>query len=112
MTRRFASFVARVFGVRKRPQLVALSVCPTCACEHAIEIVQAVKRAGEVREPSGMVRECVRCATRYTALYAGGAIIYGGESGRANGQAAPTGGAGDGRAGWLDDDLPELTLRG
>ena len=62
---------------RKRAPLAQLAVCPSCACDVAVEVMVAWKHAGQERERAGVVCECVRCGARYTVLDNGGAIAYG-----------------------------------
>ena len=62
---------------RKRAPLAQIAVCPSCACEVAVEVLIAWKHAGQERERAGVVCECVRCGARYTVLDNGGAIAYG-----------------------------------
>ena len=93
--------------------------CPGCACEHAVRIAVSYAQAGDREERTGVVRDCVRCGTRYTALDAGGVVRYGAQGaigarvgsdsvaghGRAG---ANPGGAGDGAGASLFADMETL----
>ena len=97
--------VARLFP----PRIVAPALCPNCKCSHAITMAESRQHAGSARMPSGTVCECVKCGSRYTVTYSNEVVTYIGNRARQN--VAPSGGREDGRPGWLDDDLPDLTLR-
>ena len=99
--------------------IAALASCPGCACDVAIRIAVAYRKAGKREERVGTVLDCVRCGARYTALDAGGSIAYGrGHAGAAHAGTAragtdrvagsTTGGAGDGAGASLFADMETL----
>ena len=100
--------------------IAALASCPGCACDVAIRIAVAYRKAGKREERVGTVLDCVRCGARYTALDAGGVVAYGRSAGNVGAQGASvgaarggagagaTGGAGDGAGASLFADMETL----
>jgi len=88
---------------RDRAPLAQLAVCPSCACEVAVEVqgprgpMLATRQAGERVEEVGVACDCARCGARYVRLYAGGTLAYG--RGRAGVSAPHDSVAVNGRAG-------------
>ena len=100
----------------QRASITTVASCPSCACDVGTPVLKAYRHAGAEREHVGTVCDCVRCGTRYTVLHAGGVVALMGAPRATSahaGTAQPgtdrvaggTGGARDGRGGWLDDDM-------
>lgn len=89
------------------PKLAAPVKCPSCGSEHGLELFESKRRAGRHVEATGKVTDCCECACRYTRLYAGGVIRFGGarQPLAATDAGGPTGGHGTGRPGGLDPDM-------
>lgn len=97
---------------RFRTPIAALASCPGCACDVAVRIAVAYRKAGEREERAGVVLDCVRCGQRYTALDAGGVVAFGrggavAGAGERAGVQAP-GGVGDGGGAGLFADMETL----